>query len=274
MSFLRQSHNVKPERWGSEADVQYAIAKNSEKIFGVDPDSNVLVMPLFFGFPCLDYSGKQNHGTPYGGVAYHSGSLDFDGVNDNVGIANNLSLNPLQISISAWIKHAGDASIDAILSKDHNETGNVQRVWQFRKDATNKLQLIVFKADADLSSVTGATTIADSTQRFVTGTWDGININVYVDGKRDATPVAYAGSLQQGQTNNALIGADETGSVGSKTNFFNGLIPDTRINNIVLTAEQIALFYARKWDLYRRVGRTYYSVAAAPSIYIPRIMIF
>ena len=56
----------KPRKWGSFQDVQYAIRKNAEKIYQIDPDSMVLCMPLFWGLPPLDYSKFGNHGTNYG----------------------------------------------------------------------------------------------------------------------------------------------------------------------------------------------------------------
>ncbi|MBE9483731.1 MAG: hypothetical protein IMY74_02725, partial [Bacteroidetes bacterium] len=89
--FLKHGYNVKPPRWGSPADVRYAIKINAEKIYDVDPNSIVLAMPLFWGLPLLDYSGKNNHGTNHG-ATYKDGSLLFDGVDDYVEFNQDISL--------------------------------------------------------------------------------------------------------------------------------------------------------------------------------------
>ena len=256
----------KPKRWGSVSDIQYAIRKNSEKIYGIDPDSNVLIMPLFWGFPCLDFSGKNNHGAPEGGVGYHSGGLDFDGTtgyllipNDFfVGIASGtflMRLSPSVASSGSISAFAGDSVSDYafqfLLTTTNFYAGFYDGVWR-RAVATE---------GSDYSWV-----INESIQLGVG--WDSVSPTVKILFNGQNVGTNYTTAFTQPAKNNLFIARRSSG------NFFNGLIDDIRINNIAPTAEQIALFYQRPWDLYRRVGRTYYSVAAAPSIYIPQIMIF
>jgi len=259
----------KPQRWGNFQSVQYAIRKNSEKIYGVNPDSNVLVMPLFWGFPCLDFSGKQNHGTPYGGVAYHSGSLDFDGVDDYVGMNDVYydSGTHSQITVSLWIYADNYVANDVPISRSFYpfaiqftsaSGGNVNYKTSVRTDVTGDIQPTTTGYPLTTGSWNLITLVYDGTQ--------GIN---YLNGQNKIS-VQGTGNLLASPTYNIIIGNYQSGS----SYWFDGLIDEVRISNIAPTAEQIALFYARKWDLYRRVGRTYYSVAAAPSIYIPQIMIF
>ena len=267
MPYLRQSHNVKPVRWGSEADVQYAIAKNSEKIYGVDPDSNVLTMPLFFGFPCLDFSGKQNHGTPYGGVAYHSGSLNFDGVDDYVGATDKNSLDIVDdLTLSVWIKTTDNNTLRGIIGKDTDTSLNICPYTLYYN--SGEVRFLMGQGTSFALAETN-TVENNGTWKHIVATIDNTNIlKIYINSVQTGTTPTFSGT-RQSNNNELWIG---------KMPLYNGvlsaLIDEVRINNIVLTAEQNALFYARKWDLYRRVGRTYYSVAAAPSIYIPRIMIF
>lgn len=271
MPYLRQSHNVKPVRYGSDADVIYSIAKNSEKIFGVDPDTNCLIMPLFFGFPCLDFSGKQNHRTPVGGVAYHNGSLSFDGVNDYVDCGNNASVKPsFPITLSVCFKS--------------NDTGNFKALFFNDEWVESYYGFGVQKSSADvIACAYGDGGLADSTHRRTKlGTTSLIvnkiyHVSVVINGATDMQ--IYINGVDDGGTysgtGGALAYSSATAKIGSNlASFWNGLISEVRINNSALTAEQNALFYARKWDLYRRVGRTYYSIAAVPSIYIPQIMIF
>jgi len=263
----------KPQRWGNFQSVQYAIRKNSEKIFGVDPDSNVLVMPLFWGFPCLDFSGKQNHGTPVGGVAYHSGSLDFETNTQRVTFGSTALIDGNQeFSLSMGIKlnTFKSATNDKwITLKTVNANSNSWYVFAFDnagyKDVSFGLGLDSAGRFPLGSPVAGE-------WKHVVWTFHGNNLGtgsdyiVYVNGV--SVVISATGDMSGTTTGNMLSSVVDGGA------FLDGLIADTRINNIALTAEQTALFYARPWDLYRRVGRTYYSVAAAPSIYIPQIMIF
>ena len=56
----------KPRLWGSFSDRQYAIKKNLEKIYKINPGNMSLCLPLFWGLPILDYSGEANRGINQG----------------------------------------------------------------------------------------------------------------------------------------------------------------------------------------------------------------
>jgi len=273
----------KPQRWGNFQSVQYAIRKNSEKIFGVDPDSNVLVMPLFFGFPCLDFSGKQNHGTPVGGVAYHSGSLDFDGVDDYVDAGDSTSLQIAgAMTVSAWINVStlpAASNWDGIVSKGGDasdgagEDHNYLLILDNANFGTGQAVTWMFENSAGTNYQARWITTLSSGLRHLVGVYN-TNTNQMIL-YNNGVAVATTNSITATPTTNsqtAMIGRNRNGVAALF--YFNGLIDEVRISNVALTAEQIALFYARPWDLYKRVGRTYYSISAAPSIYIPQIMIF
>jgi len=57
----------------------------------------------------------------------------------------------------------------------------------------------------------------------------------------------------------------------STSYFLNGAISEVRIASIVYTANQIALFHDRPWDIYRPVSRPVYFLPgeAPPSLSIP-----
>jgi len=265
----------KPQRWGTPQDIEFAVAKNSEKIYGVDHKSNGLVMPLFFGFPCLDYSGKQNHGTPYGGVAYNGQGLDFDGGDDAVSLGDITFLDGASVwTISSYI-NIGTVEAASILAKWMDAPTSQ---WSFLQSlsATGEVGL----AHRNSAAVTSYGTTTDASLQVNTpynivwvGNSDINNYKLYVNGVQKTFSVTGRNvGVINNSTNHLFLGS--RGSTVPLSYYFNGLISEARINNITLTAEQIALFYARPWDLYRRVGRTYYSIAAVPSIYIPQIMIF
>ena len=179
---------------------------------------------------------RGNHGIFGAGAAAPSWvpeGIKFDG-GDYINCGDSPSLNPDHITISAEIKTSSTGSEKQIFTKDRTETVT-ERVWQFRKTDTEKLQFIVFKTDVDVDWVIGNTSISDNNLHHVVGTWDGSYIKVYFDGILDCTPVAYSGSLQQGQPNDAFIGKGELTDPG----YWNGLIESVYFYNYSLSSSQI-----------------------------------
>jgi len=270
--FLRHSHNVKPVRWGSEADIQYAIAKNSEKIYGVDPDSNVLVMPLFWGFPCLDYSGKQNHGTPVGGVAYDGQGLDFDRTDDKIIVPHNANLslttNWTFLMVLRTDITAGVSSNQQLAAKTDGTDFNYSLAIGTYGAADRKIAVNYKSGGTWQGEYNSNSSIPLAEKCSICHVKNGSNFLFYINGSADGS----ANDTEVPDTN--IHPLHLFGHATAASRGLDGGVWSCIISNSAYTAEQIALFYARKWDLYRRVGRTYYSVAAAPSVYIPQIMIF
>jgi hypothetical protein len=171
-------------------------------------------------------TGKINNGGVFNGSAY-------------LAIANDASLNPSYITISAWIKVSTTGVYQAICSKDAVSGG---RVWQFRISNTNKLEFIPFNASTNVV-VTGATTITDNLWRHVTGTYDGTTTKIYVNGILDASSGSLTGVLRSGQTNDVYIGADYTGSPSPVANYLTGSIDEVGIWSRALTADEVSQLY-------------------------------
>ena len=267
--FLRHSWNVKPLRWGSAQDVQYAIRVNSEKIYGIDPDNDVLIMPGFWGLPPLDYSGYNNHGTNHG-TTYKDGSLDFDGDDDNIDLGSipaghslNLASSNLTVSFGLNWDDTGD-SFQRIIDKSD---GGV---------ATNGYSLYI-SGTGLIFSVNGQNVITTSSIVLIANTWKHItviHINNSATGQifSDGVEASYSSRLARiipSNTTNMRIGTWNH-DVGRE---YNGTIDEVRISNVARTADQIALFHDRPWDLYRPVSRVIYSIPAAPT-FIPQIIMF
>ena len=258
----------KPRRWGSFQDVQYAIRKNAEKIYQVDPDSMVLCMPLFWGLPPLDYSGKNNHGTNYG-ATYKDGGLGFDGVNDYVEVAHSTSINfdgyTDSYSFEVWVKSSNPAGASSA------------RIVEKRVEGIYPVSMQVPNTDDDVQGV-----VYDGLNIPIVNfgnVWDGNwhHLVFVVDNSGDKLCAYTNGSLVD-WTTNTVTGTTANNDdlyIGNSGNFnkpFNGLIGEVRISNVVRTADQIALFHDRPWDLYRPVSRPVYFLPT--EVFVPRIIIF
>ena len=246
--FLRQSYNVKPPRWGSPADIEYAIKVNAEKVYDVDPDNIVLAMPLFWGLPCLDYSGKRNDGTNHG-ADYKDGELEFDGSSSYVEIANSDSLDITDtVTFFAQVKSTGGADAkQSIITK--------QSAWQF---TMNSLVVAIYLYGIDpLGWRLGTTNIKDGKEHHVAVTYDkdggSDNLNLYADGQVDNS-FTVTGAITENNNEVALGYLDTIGYY----RWFNGSIGEACIFNAAFSADQIALFHALPYGLYQPVIRPIY----------------
>jgi hypothetical protein len=241
----------------SFADVQYAIRVNSEKIYDCDPDDDVLVMPLFWGLPPLDYSGYNNHGTNHG-ATYKDGSLDFDGGDDYVDTSYKHSGAG---SISFWIK--SDSLAGDKLFAGHNDGNN--RRFYIGIAGTD-----TFYGFGDTYEKTGVGNpqphgMAVGNWYYLTLTGDGSTARYYIDNVEIAT-LSYSWNAGA-SANNFYIGAALSGVM----TYANGTIDEVRISKATRSADQIALFNDNKYGLYQKVGRPIWSIPAV-GVTIPIFM--
>lgn len=261
----------KPQRWGNFQDIQYAVRVNSAKVYDCDPDNNVLVMPLFWGLPPMDYSGKKNHGTNYGST-YKDGSLDFNGTSDYISTTwpGILGANPR--SVFARVRLDGVLAVDnaTIVGWGGNNMVAGKR-YHFRIDDSNNYGL---RVEIKSGYVSGTTAVGAG-WRSVGHTFDGSNVTdvkLFLDGKTDTIVASVAQTID---TENAIPFTVARGTLAvSQLRYFAGMMEFVSVFDVALTANQIALFHDRPWDLYRPVSRPIYSIPTAPSLYIPQIIIF
>ena len=243
--FLRHSWNVKPPRWGSFADVMYAIKVNAEKIYDCNPDNDVLIMPGFWGLPLLDYSGYNNHGTNHG-ATYKDGSLDFDGAH-YVDCGNSNDLTPSNLTISTWLNHDYKTDYDDILGKWETDVGGYG---------------FAYSGDKYLMWVANPNVYSYSSSVIEVGVWTNVVVEIpgtvityYINGALDT-------SLDKGTTIKATTNDFNIGGHARYGDHFRGSILEVRITKAVHTADQIALFHDCPWDLYRSVARPIWSIPA------------
>jgi len=165
----------------------------------------------------------------------YGGALSFDGVDDYVDCGTGASLNPIKITVEAWVRPTYWSGDDqGIISK-----GRVGIDRQYYLNANNGTPQMMVTNSGVTSIAAVGNTITLGQWSHVVGTVDGSQITVYVNGVA-GTPVAFSYDIYTAGTRNLLIGKKDAGGAA---NFFNGLIDDVRIYNYARSASQIQQDY-------------------------------
>jgi hypothetical protein len=155
-------------------------------------------------------------------------ALDFDGEGDFVDCGNDLFFDLTdQITIAAWVKIR-------TVSEDWTSIVN-KGLTAWRLETLYDTRRMHF-AVTDEHYVDSNAEIPAGEWHHVCGTYDGVDIRLYIDGKQDPeNPGAYRGELGT-NTNNLFIGR-YSGSFSSGA--WDGLIDEVRIYDYALSADEI-----------------------------------
>jgi len=155
-------------------------------------------------------------------------ALDFDGEGDFVDCGNDPFFDLTdQITVTAWIK---------IRTVSEDWTSIVNKgltAWRLETlYDTGRMHFAV----TDEHYVNSDAEIPDGEWHHVCGTYDGVDIRLYIDGKQDPeNPAAYRGKIGT-NTNNLFIGR-YSGSFSNGA--WDGLIDEVRIYDYALSADEI-----------------------------------
>lgn len=159
------------------------------------------------------------------------GAASFNGTNQYLSVASNASLNPTNVTVTAWIKETAFNNYARIASKgiDGDTTG-----YQFFNTATNGTFTLYINGGYETSN----TVLSTGTWYFVAGTYDGTTIHVYLNGaNNDGTGVSTSGNIA---SNTSFFGI---GSHASLTEFFDGSIDEVEVQNEAVSASWILTEY-------------------------------
>jgi len=202
------------------------------------------------GTPTTDDSGNSHTlstiVSPIDGVPKFGASLGL-GVTDAYTVTNHTDFRPSgNFSISAWIKTNSTGTAKHIFQSFSANT-NIAGFY-FRKSAANKLYFVTGKntgtlLGTDWQQITGSTSVNDGAWHFVTATYDGSYLRLYLDGVSDATAVAWTYAPAFAATNYVNIGCSNT--TGAPGSYWNGALDDIAFwNGKALSTGEITSLYA------------------------------
>jgi len=173
------------------------------------------------------------YSTNSGGSRYGN-ALSFDGVDDYIQVPDNSTLEPSQITVSAWIKvNKIDANQDIVAKRYSSPTGSYTS-YRLVIRSSGTFEFWVVNTDG-VRDVASTSAIANEWIHLV-GVYDGFDIKIYVNGELKDTE-SLTGDIRYDDNPLRIASLDGTNCM------FDGLIDDVRIYNRALTETEIRGLY-------------------------------
>lgn len=235
----------------------------AKQLSSFQPKGNPLMTGLVSYWKLDESSGNasdsigSNTGTN-NSVTYTTGKINngasFNGSSSYLSFGTTSTLNPLNISISCWFNSSSIATAQTIISRDTTASIGLDRCYSIYI-YSSKLICELFSSST-VASITGSTTLSSNTWYFVTITYDGVNVKMYLNGVSDATPISTSISLFTASVNT------EIGKRAS-SQYFNGLVDEVGFWNRALTATEVGILYAGG------LGKQLNSLPNSTKLYMP-----
>lgn len=233
--------------WGTSAHAQSKIigggVYNSAGGAALGLQTNLSAFWAFASQPSVDSTANGNNlstgaGTP--GTTTGPGAnsaVSYNGSNDNT-IANNTSLQlGATFSINYWVK-SGSASEGIHLSKDDGGFGNWGWYFGTNFTSTNVYSWVFFSVSTNTKTCNSLVSLDATAYHMITGTWDGTNQKIYIDGTlsatcaQTATITADTSAIFVGKDGGAATGAFTTGSIALVALYKNRVLNSTDVTNL------------------------------------------
>lgn len=208
-----------------------------------DPSQGLLAHYEFNG-NANDASGNNYNGTLNGAIVTTdrcdetNKALNFDGIDDNIELGQQINLGTSDFTLSALIKpNVIDTSCRHIITKGLTSTGTPSEVGFGLLFMNGKLCFFV-NGSIPKTGISGVTIPVDEWS-YVTGVRDGHNLYLYVNG----VLVGTATDPVVTNTNSNIplnIGSASFTEAPYRRYFFNGKIDDIRIYNRALSGQEIS----------------------------------
>jgi WD40 repeat protein/serine/threonine protein kinase len=200
------------------------------------------------GYKVADSSGNGNDGTLKGNPIWQpsggriGGALLLDGNRDYVVIGNESNFDITgSITVAAWMKvNIFDKPWQTIVAK-----GSTWRLSRYSFKNSIVFSCTGFAPRLNLRSygnIVGQDDVNDGGWHHICGTYDGVNIRLYVDGVEDSTsPDTYRDNID---TNNYNVWIGNNSQYPERE--WNGLIDDLRIYSYALSEAQVKEIYTER----------------------------
>lgn len=184
--------------------------------------------------PVEDLSGNGNHGTVQGDVSAVSGQVagagSFDGTGDFVQIDDDSSLGVTSVTVSAWVYRDGSKNnVYVVDGRDHNYALKFD-------DGTSTPQFYIFSNGSVAKLRANSGDIPNQTWTHVAATYDGSELNIYVNGTNEGTKTA-SGAID------VSSGPSRIGDYIGGGYEFRGWIDDVRIYDRALSDTEVTKLY-------------------------------
>ena len=151
-------------------------------------------------------------------------------------------------TIGAWVNTAVSSAIKCLFQSYSTTDSSKIAGILLRLNATGKINLFSGRntgtvSGTDYLQITGVTDCDDNAGHFCVGTWDGSYLRIYVDGKLDKAPLAWANAPGYSATTNYIRVGTQC-STGTNALFVTGSLDEiVLLNGRVLNDEEIAYLY-------------------------------
>ncbi len=210
----------------------------------VDTDDDIpLGLVAAYGFEepadtaVLDASGNGNDGVISGATRTTAGrfgdALSFDGVDDWVDLSALDVDGGEGLTISVWMKADDFGTSDGRLVSKATGVNDDDHYWMLSTFTNNSVRFRLKAGGSTTTLISDSGVIAAGQWHYVTATYDGQQMRLYVDG------VEFGSTAKTGviDTNGGVPAAIGDQPQGGRP--FDGLIDEVRLYNGALTAEQI-----------------------------------
>ena len=218
-------------------------------VLGTAAEASTVGLWLFdegIGTNAYDSSGNGNTGTLVNGPTWSTDtpfaytgnhSLDFDGVDDYVEIADAASLDIVnQITVEAWVNVANSKNYNAVVVKGKDCSENYEVLF-YKDQHTHSPILFSNIGRRTLNTPSGL--ITENTWHHVAITYKPGDWQIYVDGKLEAKRTDITDTLQINGL--PLYIGNEYGTTGR---YFSGSIDEVRISDVALSPDQLGYHHS------------------------------
>lgn len=166
--------------------------------------------------------------------------LNFSGSNSVMVLSAALGENASAITVGAWVKPSVLGTDMAFVSKMNILTSNTTQ-WFLGRDKNNHMLFAVVNSSGVTGAAYATNVTTDTNWHQVTGTYDGSNVNLYIDGVLAAPAAALTGSIAGGDFPVCIGGAwSSTANLCTGGLYVNGSIDDVRMYSRALSSSEIS----------------------------------